>query len=215
MRYSCQEKLFTEEGQKKLSESKVCIVGAGALGSRSAELLCRAGIGRITLVDFDIVDEKNLHRQTLYDESDIGRFKTDAAKAHLNAINSEVVVETVNTALKDENAFLLSSDLVLDCTDHLDARRVIADHAKLWIHAALVRTTGTIVVMDSKEKYERLLGGKLAPESCSMNGVLPTLPSIVSAIQSAECIKILLGDEPEKRMIRLDGLTHRVDFYEI
>src|SRR5689334_7826801 len=110
---------FGEQGQRLLSQGSVVIIGAGGLGSPAAIYLAAAGVGRIGLVDFDSVDETNLHRQILYGTSDIGRPKLAAAREHLHDLNPEVRVETHEARLTSENALeiLSSYDVIVDGTD--------------------------------------------------------------------------------------------------
>ena len=132
MRYSRQE-IFGEigkKGQKKLRKSAVAVVGLGALGSVSAELLARAGIGKLVLIDRDIVELSNLQRQTLFDESDVGKPKALAAKEKLNKINNEVEFDIFVDDLNFENINKILNgkiNLILDCTDNLETRFLIND----------------------------------------------------------------------------------------
>src|SRR3989344_6084298 len=114
------------EGQKLLQDKKVAIVGVGALGTVAAELLARAGVGNLILVDRDMVEESNLQRQTLFDEKDIGKNKAAAAEQRIKKINSDIKVEFHSIHLNPQNIDVLqSADLILDCTDNLQTRFLI------------------------------------------------------------------------------------------
>src|SRR3990167_3691064 len=128
MRYSRQivfEKIGSD-GQEKIKKANVTILGLGAIGSKSAELLARAGVGSLILIDRDIVEESNLQRQTLFAEKDLRKSKASAAEKRIKEINSEIKIETHIVHLNPQNIRLLqSADLVLDCTDNLQTRFLI------------------------------------------------------------------------------------------
>src|SRR3989338_4972766 len=140
MRYIRQE-IFREigkEGQEKLKKSTIAIVGLGALGTNSAELLARAGIGKLLLIDRDVVELSNLQRQSLFNENDVGKPKALAAKEHLKKINNEVEFNVFADDLNHENIYRMipindfknnkiikNIDIILDCTDNLETRFLI------------------------------------------------------------------------------------------
>ena len=140
-RYSRQMLLkeIGEEGQSKLDYKKVVIVGIGALGTVAAELLARAGIGSLRLIDRDVVEESNLQRQILFTEKDVGKSKSVMAAEKLKEINSLIKIESYPLHLDPKNVSLLQdADLVLDCTDNLETRFLINDHCRKekipWIY---------------------------------------------------------------------------------
>src|SRR3989338_2556602 len=152
MRYSRQE-IFPEigkKGQQKLGKSSVAVIGLGALGSVSADLLARAGIGKLILIDRDVVEFSNLQRQSLFDETDIGKPKAVAAFEKLKKINSEVKVEFIIDDLNFENTNkdLKNISLILDCTDNLETRFLINDFSVKnkvpFIYASAVASKGYI-----------------------------------------------------------------------
>ena len=130
MRYSRQElyKNIGKQGQQKLRKSHVVIVGVGALGSVVADLLCRAGVGKLTLIDRDYIEEHNLQRQSLYTEVDIGQPKAVAALDHLKRINSTVEMVSHVADLYYENVSLLKGDVVVDGTDNMETRFLINEY---------------------------------------------------------------------------------------
>ena len=163
MDYTAQEGLLGKEGQTLLSKKTVCIVGIGALGSVSAELLTRSGMGRLILIDSDKVEESNLHRQLLYAQKDINQPKVLAARTHLESINPKIKIETHEVRLTADNISLLKSDLILDGTDNLETRFIINDYAvknKLpWIYAGAIQTKGFIFpILPNQPCFECLLG---------------------------------------------------------
>lgn len=218
MRYDCQIPLFGE-GQEKIQSATVAIVGMGALGSHLADILCRAGVGTLKLIDFDVVDEKNLHRQ-LYCEADIATLKVVAAKKRLAAINSDVTLESFPAKLDEIKLELLDgADIVADCSDNLDVRHVIDaycnEHGMAWVHSAAVKDVGTILSVPKGSDSWKIFLSKTNPDSCQSAGILPNLPPLVASIQASEIFKLILGRKPEKRMIRVNAWTHHVDFLKI
>ena len=148
-RYSRQTALseIGEKGQQLLAQKKVVIVGVGALGSVAAELLIRAGLGKLLLIDRDIVEESNLPRQFLYCEDDIGKSKALAAQERLQKINKNCQIQAEAAHLNKKNLSLLAdADLILDGTDNLSTRFLLNDYCKkekkLWIYAAAIKTSG-------------------------------------------------------------------------
>src|SRR3989338_4173756 len=147
MRY-LRQIVFEKIGPKRqeiLNKSKVVVVGLGALGSIAAELLARAGIGKIVLIDRDFVELSNLQRQSLYDEGDIDKPKVVVAKDKLSKINAYIDISSHFVDLEYDNVDILKSDMILDCTDNFYTRFVINDYAiknnTPWIYAAVIGTT--------------------------------------------------------------------------
>src|SRR3989344_9585267 len=196
MRYIRQE-IFSEigkEGQKRLRKSSVAIVGLGALGSVSAELLARAGIGKLILIDRDVVELSNLQRQALYDESDIGKPKALAAKEKLRKINSEIEIEFYIDDLNFENIGKIinvkSADLILDCTDNLETRFLINDFSiknKItFIYSSAVGSKGYIfnVIQKKTACLKCFLKEAAQLGTCETVGVLNTITNLISSIQA-------------------------------
>jgi len=195
-----------EEGQLKLLQSKVAVIGMGALGTVIANNLCRAGVGYLRLVDRDYVELSNLQRQTLYNEQDAADQmpKAVAAVKHLEKINSEIQIEAV---LKDVNSGNVESildgmDLVVDGTDNLETRLLINDACLKnnipWVHGAALAGSGlTMNIIPGQTPCLRCLHPELpAPGShptCSTAGVLGMITGIIGCLESTEAIKILIG----------------------
>ncbi|MBI1934816.1 ThiF family adenylyltransferase [Candidatus Woesearchaeota archaeon] len=220
MRYIRQE-IFKEigrQGQKKLGKSSVVIIGVGALGSASAELMARAGIGNIILIDRDVVELSNLQRQSLYDEGDIGKPKAMAAKEHLNKINSEIQIKSVIDDLNYNNITKIikiknhkkNIDLILDCTDNLETRFLINDFSvknKIpFIYSSAVGSKGYVfnIITGRTACLRCFLKEAAQLETCDTAGVLNSITHLVSSLQSNEAIKIMLNKNYEKCLLFFD-----------
>jgi molybdopterin/thiamine biosynthesis adenylyltransferase len=212
------------EGQKRLLSSAVVIVGCGAIGAAAANLLVRAGVGRVRILDRDYVEPSNLQRQTLFEESDARESlpKAVAAERRLRAINSDVNVEGIVADLNPKNARVLLTGfpLILDGTDNFETRFLINDLAvetnTPWIYAAAVSSYGVTMTVrpDLTACLACLLdysGGLGMEETCDTIGVLGSVVNLIASLQSTEALKFLLGSEPELhgRLISADVWTGR------
>ncbi len=207
-RYSRQI-LFTEigeEGQRAIRRSRVLIVGLGALGSVSSDMLVRAGVGFIRLIDRDYVDETNLQRQSLYDEQDLELPKAVAAVEKLRRVNTEVKVEGRVDDLAPENMeeHLEGIDLLIDGTDNFETRYLVNDACikagKPWIYAACVGSYGmSFVIRPGITPCLRCLMEEGPPPgatpTCDTAGVIAPVVHAVAAWQVAEALKLLAGRE--------------------
>lgn len=206
-RYVRQEIFIGKKEQKKLEKSKVVIIGVGALGSLTSELLVRAGIGEIVLVDNDKIEIENLQRQHLYNEKDVGKYKVKVAKKELEKINSNIVVKVVVDMLNKDNLNVLESDLVLDCTDNFEARHLINNycvkHKIPWIYASAIKDKGNVLVIKDL-CFNCVFGYRKTFEKCASVGILNTITSLVSSVQVNEAIKLLTGKKYEKDLLRFD-----------
>lgn len=214
------------EGQKKLKAARVLAVGAGGLGSPFAMYLAAAGVGTLGLVDFDVVEESNLHRQVLYGTSDVGRPKLDAASERLRNINPNVRIEPFEERLSSANALEIVRrfDVVADGTDNFPTRYLVNDACVLArkpnVYASVFRFEGQASVFwAEKGPCYRCLHPSPPPPgavpSCEEGGVLGILPGLLGLIQATETIKILLGigDPLIGRLLLLELLPMR--FHEI
>jgi molybdopterin-synthase adenylyltransferase len=194
------------EGQARISASRIALIGAGALGSVAAELLVRAGAGFVRIIDRDFVELSNLQRQSLYDEDDVRRNlpKAVAAEAKLRRINSsvqvEAIVDDVNPSTVED--YIRDVDLVLDALDNFETRFVINDacakHSRPWIYSAAVGSYGLVMpVMPGKSPCLRCMLGSLpAPgtsPTCDTAGVIGPITHIVASMQVAEALKLICG----------------------
>jgi molybdopterin/thiamine biosynthesis adenylyltransferase/rhodanese-related sulfurtransferase len=208
-----------EEGQQKLLDSKVLLLGAGGLGSPAALYLAAAGVGTLGIIDMDTVDASNLQRQVLHNVERIGERKVDSAKKTLTLLNPDVEVITYDTRLGADNILdiLDGWDLVIDGADNFPSRYVLNDASvKLGIpvvHGSIFRFEGQVSVFDPKNgpTYRDYIPvpppAELAP-SCAEAGVLGVLPGIVGTIQALEAIKHLLGlgESLSGRILAFDSL---------
>ena len=192
------------DGQRRLKAGSVLCIGAGGLGSPAAMYLAAAGIGRIGLVDFDVVDYSNLQRQLLHGTPDVGRSKLESARARLNALNPHVQIDTYETLLSSENALDLFApyDVILDGTDNFPTRYLVNDACVLSgkpnAYGSIFRFEGQASVFATKEGpcYRCLYPEPPPPglvPSCAEGGVLGVLPGIIGVIQATETAKLILG----------------------
>src|SRR4030095_11787413 len=193
-----------EEGQRRLKQSSVLVVGAGGLGSPAALYLTAAGVGRVGIADYDTVDLTNLQRQVLHDTADVGRKKTDSARERLHAINPLVDVQTIDAELTSANALdiIADYDVVVDGTDNFKTRYLTNDACVLLgkpnVYGSVLRFEGQASVFATSDGpcYRCLFPEPPPPglvPSCAEAGVLGVLPGIVGTIQATEAIKIILG----------------------
>ncbi len=208
-----------EAGQEKIFQSRVLIVGCGALGAAHAETLARAGVGLLRIVDRDFVEFSNLQRQTLFSESDAkGKLpKVIAAKRRLAEINSEIEVETVVADVNHSNIenLIKDCDLILDGTDNFQTRYLINDACvklkKTWIYGAAVSSYGvTMTIIPNQTPclrciFEEMPGAGTSP-TCDTAGVIQPIISTISAVQTTEALKILTGnfDKLHESLLQFD-----------
>lgn len=216
-----------EEGQQRLLQSSAVLVGCGALGAVAANLLVRAGVGRLRIIDRDFVELSNLQRQTLFEESDARESlpKAVAAQRRLAAINSDAAVEPVVADLNPENARELLSGfpLILDGTDNFETRLLINDAAIAlgvpWIYAAAVASYGlTFTILPGETACLACLlesDGKFAglglEETCDTAGILNSAAGVIASIEAAEATKLLAGKSEalNGRLVSCDVWTGR------
>jgi molybdopterin/thiamine biosynthesis adenylyltransferase/rhodanese-related sulfurtransferase len=194
-----------EAGQAKLLKSKVLLIGAGGLGSPAALYLAAAGVGRMGIVDDDVVDESNLQRQILHSTERVGMPKTESAKKTLRALNPDVTVDEHRVRLNRDNAMELFSqyDVIVDGSDNFGTRYLVNDACVLLqkpnVHGSIFRFDGqatTFVPGGGRPCYRCLFPEPPPPElapSCQEAGVLGVLPGIIGVIQAVEAVKIIIG----------------------
>lgn len=209
-----------KEGQLKLLDSKVLIIGAGGLGSPSAYYLAAAGVGTIGILDSDVVDESNLQRQILHNSKRIGQPKTDSAKQTLEDLNPDVKVITHQTRLTRDNIIDIFKgyDLIVDGSDNFPTRYLVNDASvllkKTVVHGSIFRFDGQVSVFKPFQGpcYRCVFPEPPPPElapSCDEAGTLGILPGIVGLFEANEAVKLLLGiGEPLiGRLLMIDALT--------
>ncbi|MBM3291902.1 molybdopterin-synthase adenylyltransferase MoeB [Candidatus Bathyarchaeota archaeon] len=191
-------------GQRKLKDASVLCIGIGGLGSPLSMYLAAAGVGRIGLVDFDLVDYSNLQRQILYSTVDVGKLKLEVAAERLRALNPEVEIVQYNETFNSRNALKISSDydIIADGTDNFPTRYLANDVSVLLgipnVYTSIFRFEGQATVFHSKEGpcYRCLYPEPPPPgmvPNCAEGGVLGILPGIMGTIQASEVIKLILG----------------------
>ncbi|MBE7514725.1 MAG: molybdopterin-synthase adenylyltransferase MoeB [Anaerolineales bacterium] len=214
------------QGQRKLKAASILLIGTGGLGSPLALYLTAAGIGRLGLVDYDVVDETNLQRQVIHYTSDVGKTKLDSAAAKLSDINPYIVIEKHNTPLTSENALdiLKDYDVIIDGTDNFPTRYLVNDACVILgkpnVYGSIFRFEGQLSVFYAKEGpcYRCMFPEPPPPglvPSCAEGGVLGILPGTVGTLQATEAIKLILGIGTPMigRMLLYDALS--MSFEEI
>lgn len=214
---------FGIEGQQRLRDAHVVIMGIGGLGSPAAMYLAASGIGTLTLVDFDVVDNSNLQRQIVHNIRSIGDSKVDSAKDTLNSINPETNINCINNKLAEDDLKSLFSDVscVIDATDNFTARFLInracvSQHTPL-VSAAAIQYEGQVSVFDSRDQqsacyaclYKEDAGGQDEEANCSDNGILAPVVGILGSLQALEAIKLIcgIGEPLQNRLLMFDALT--------
>lgn len=208
------------EGQRRLKAARVVIVGTGGLGAPSSLYLAAAGVGTIGLIDFDTIDETNLHRQILFSEKQLGKSKVQSAKERLLEANPNIMIKTYEEPLTSENALQIFKgyDVIVDGTDNFPTRYLTNDACvklgKPNVYASIFRFEGQATVFDSKKgPCYRCLYPKPPPPglvpSCAEGGVLGVLPGLVGLIQATETVKLILGkgDPLIGRLLIYDALA--------
>ena len=214
-----------EEGQLKLLDSKVLLVGAGGLGSPASLYLAAAGVGRIGIVDADVVDESNLQRQIVHSTESLGEPKVESAKRAIEALNPDVEVVAYKERLTSENIERILADgwdVIVDGADNFPTRYLVND-ASIWhkipvVHGSIYRFEGQVTVFKPYEGpcYRCLFPTPPPPElapSCAEGGVLGVLPGVIGSLQASEALKLALGiGEPlVGRLLLFDALAATFD----
>lgn len=216
------------EGQRKLKGASALVIGTGGLGSPVSLYLAAAGVGRIGLVDYDVVDSSNLQRQVIHGSSSVGKLKVESARARLQDLNPEIEVEVYNEPFTSENAMRIASgyDILLDGTDNFPTRYLTNDVAvflgKPNVYASIYRFDGQVSVFYAKEGpcYRCLFPEPPPPglvPSCAEGGVLGVLPGTIGTIQATEALKVLLGiGQPLiGRLLLYNALDSTFDFVKL
>lgn len=216
-----------EEGQKKLAESRVLVVGAGGLGSPASLYLAAAGVGTIGIADFDRVDVSNLQRQILYREQDIGKAKAELAAEQLQSRNHSVQVELYPEGITAENAeeILAKFDVIVDASDNFPTRYLLSDTCmklgKPDVYGAICEFAGQVTVFASNGPCLRCLCPEAEDPSGNPNsaayGVLGVIPGMIGCMQAAEVLKLLLGKGEALigKMLFIDAKTWSTDLIEV
>ena len=209
-------------GQKKIFQSKVLIVGAGGLGCSVAEFLVRAGVGNIGIIDNDLVDLSNIHRQSLYDINDINNSKVKSAKKKLNKINPKTIIKTYNTRLNNRNAekIIKQYEFIVDGSDNFKTKFLINDNSiklkKFLVVGAISKFDGHLFTYNFKDKKTPCLRcffqeDKISDDiqNCEYEGILGTVAGIIGTLQAHEVLKQILniGQNINEKILILDLLN--------
>ncbi len=224
---------FNIEGQRKLKQARVLVIGTGGLGAPLLQYLGAAGIGTIGIVDFDVVEDSNLQRQVLFTQKDIGRPKVEAAKERIAAQNPHITINTYNTLFNSKNAIEIAEnyDLIADGTDNFPTRYLVNDVSVLLripnVFASIFRFEGQLTVFNYGGKngtagpnYRDLFPSPPPPglvPSCAEGGVIGVLPGILGSLQANEVIKVItgIGDTLSGKLFLFDALSFETRILKI
>ena len=214
------------DGQKKLMNATVAVVGLGGLGCPVSQSLVTAGIGKLVLIDGDIVELSNLHRQPLHGPDDVGKKKVKSAEESLSKINAVTIIKIVDDYLDEQNGLdiIRNCDVVIDATDNIETRQLIDRFSKEtnvpMVYGGLYRWAGQVAVlnMDGSPGYKELFpeppsGG----DTCADAGVLGMLPNIIGNIQALEAVKLIMGIESNLvgKLFMYDGMSHSTQIIQL
>ena len=217
------------EGQEKLLQAHAVIVGAGGLGSAAAPYLAAAGVGKITLVDHDVVELTNLQRQIMHCEAMVGKSKVHSGKQFLGQLNSSIQVDIVQEKITNDllAKLLPSVNVVLDCTDNFKTRQLInaacVHHQTPLVSGSALRFDGQVAVFDPRIPSSPCYACIFSPEeefeevSCSSMGIFSPLVGIIGAIQAAQALQVMIGfgESLLGRMLLWNARTTQIDQIKI
>ncbi|RLV60733.1 molybdopterin-synthase adenylyltransferase MoeB [Parashewanella curva] len=221
LRYSRQIsiKSMDIDGQEKLKQARVLVFGVGGLGCAASQYLAVAGVGHLTLVDFDTVALSNLQRQVLHHDADVGRAKVDSGADSLRQLNPHIDVETINESLDESeiSALIANYDVVVDCTDNLTIRQQLNQacfqHKTSLVSGAAIRMEGLLTVFNYQadtpcyQCFSRLFGEQQL--SCVESGILAPVIGVIGSLQALEAIKLItqMGEPLIGRILMFDAMT--------
>ncbi|MCK5348115.1 MAG: HesA/MoeB/ThiF family protein [Desulfobacula sp.] len=226
-RYDRNFNTLSLEEQKILGASEVAVIGLGGLGGGVCEMLARVGVGHLTLIDGDFFESSNLNRQLLSEEHLIGIPKAQAAKNRVNAINSEVIVKHLVEYVDESNLYerIKNADVVMDCLDAIDTRFMLQKTAQKAsipiVFGAIAGVTGQVTTIFPGDKgYELIYGQKSRKQSKGVEtktGNIAYCALFVAALQSSECLKILLdrGDILRNKLLIAELWTNSFDIMDL
>lgn len=214
------------EGQKKIGEAKVAIIGMGGLGCPISSSLITAGIGQLHLIDGDTISLSNLHRQPLFNTSDVGKKKVNVAKEKLKPLHPNSFIHIHDTFLNKENASSLLNDVdvIIDASDNIKTRLVIDHFSKRnnipMVYGGLFRFEGhvSILSVNGSPSYSDVFPEQSSSgDTCADAGVLGMLPGIIGNIQALETIKLILGIEPNLigKLLIYDGMNQTIEIIKL
>ena len=214
------------DGQKKLLNATVAIVGMGGLGCPAAQSLITAGVGKLILIDGDIVELSNLHRQPLYGVDDLNRLKVEVAKERLEQLNNKAVIVPIDKYFNEENgmSFIQDANVIIDATDNIQARQLIDRFSKEanvpMVYGGLFRYEGQVAVLNvngSSGYCELFPEPPSGGDTCADAGVLGMVPGIIGNIQALEAVKLIVGITPNLvgKLLVYDGMNHITQTIEL
>ena len=214
------------DGQKKLLNATVAIIGMGGLGCPAAQSLITAGVGKLILIDGDIVELSNLHRQPLYGADDLNRLKVEAAKERLEQLNNKAVIVPIDKYFNEENGMSLIQDanVIIDATDNIQARQLIDKLSKEanvpMVYGGLFRYEGQVAILNvngSSGYCELFPEPPSGGDTCADAGVLGMVPGIIGNIQALEAVKLIVGITPNLvgKLLVYDGMSHITQTIEL
>ena len=214
------------DGQKKLLNATVAIVGMGGLGCPAAQSLITAGVGKLILIDGDIVELSNLHRQPLYGVDDLNRLKVEVAKERLEQLNNKAVIVPIDNYFNEENgmSFIQDANVIIDATDNIQARQLIDKFSKEanvpMVYGGLFRYEGQVAVLNvngSSGYCELFPEPPSGGDTCADAGVLGMVPGIIGNIQALEAVKLIVGITPNLvgKLLVYDGMSHITQTIEL
>ena len=214
------------DGQKKLLNATVAIVGMGGLGCPAAQSLITAGLGKLILIDGDIVELSNLHRQPLYGADDLNRLKVEVAKERLEQLNNKAVIVPIDNYFNEENgmSFIQDANVIIDATDNIQARQLIDKFSKEanvpMVYGGLFRYEGQVAILNvngSSGYCELFPEPPSGGDTCADAGVLGMVPGIIGNIQALEAVKLIVGITPNLvgKLLVYDGLSHITQTIEL
>ena len=198
-------------GKNNLSKKTAAIIGLGAIGSNSANLLARAGLNLI-LIDKDAVESSNINSQNIYTKKDLNKPKASVLAEYLKKISKNIKHHNLN--LKSNNISIIKSDLVLDCTDNMETKFLLNDYCKRnsipLLHSAAIKTIGTIFVVNKGPCLRCIYKNITMLEDCNSAGILNTTASLIASIQCSEALKILTNKKYEKALLRINLANNEI-----
>ena len=214
------------DGQKKILNATVVIVGMGGLGCPAAQSLITAGLGKLILIDGDIVELSNLHRQPLYGSDDLNRLKVEVAKERLEQLNNKAVIIPIDKYFNEENgmSFIQDANVIIDATDNIQTRQLIDKFSKEtnvpMVYGGLFRYEGQVAVLNvngSPGYCELFPEPPSGGDTCADAGVLGMLPGIIGNIQALEAVKLIVGITPNLvgKLLVYDGMSHITQTIEL
>ena len=214
------------DGQKKLLNATVAIVGMGGLGCPAAQSLITAGLGKLILIDGDIVELSNLHRQPLYGADDLNRLKVEVAKERLEQLNNKAVIVPIDNYFNEENgmSFIQDANVIIDATDNIQARQLIDKFSKEanvpMVYGGLFRYEGQVAILNvngSSGYCELFPEPPSGGDTCADAGVLGMVPGIIGNIQALEAVKLIVGITPNLvgKLLVYDGMSHITQTIEL